>query len=66
MLNVYIIQDVERMTKGALETNCNHTLHYLQNISPYIIIECNMHYVSFKKNLLNLKHFQITNIDNLI
>ena len=25
--------------------NSNHTLHYLQNISSYIIIECKMHYV---------------------
>ena len=35
--------------QGALETNFNHTLHYLQNILPYIIIDFKMHYVSLKK-----------------
>ena len=29
----------------VLEINSNYTLHYLQNILPYIIIECKMHYV---------------------
>ena len=47
------------------DTNSNHTLHYLQNILPYIIIECKMHYASLKK-LLNLRHCQITIIDSLI
>ena len=31
--------------QGVLETNSNHTLHYLQNTSPCIIIECKMYYV---------------------
>ena len=48
----------------ALETNSNYTLNYLQIIMPYIIIEYKMHYVSLEKKILNLKHFQITNIDN--
>ena len=38
----------------------------IKNISTYIIIECKIYYVSFKKNLQNLKHFQITNISILI
>ena len=29
-----------------LETNLNYTLHYLQNILPYTIIKCKLHYVS--------------------
>ena len=50
---------------GALETNSNYTLRHLQNISSYVITEYKVHYVSLKKkNLLNLKYFQITNIDS--
>ena len=30
-------------------TNSNYMLHYLLNISSYIIIECKMHYVSLRK-----------------
>ena len=47
------------------------TTHYLfyKNILPYIIIGCKMHCVSLKKkkkNLQNLKYFQIKNMYSLI
>ena len=45
--------------QGVLEINSNYTLHYLQNILPYIIIERKMHYVYLekkKKNLTNNKY----------
>ena len=45
--------------QGVLETNSNQTLHYLQNIFPYIIIECKMYYVSlnfFKKKFKTLSN----------
>ena len=34
--------------QGALKTNFNYKLNYLQNILPYIIVECKIHYVSLK------------------
>ena len=48
----YSIYIDDESLKGALEKNSNHTLHYLKNISPYIIIEGKMHYVYLngKKN----------------
>ena len=41
---------------GALETNFNHVLHYLQNIPPYIIIECKNALCFLEKK--NLKKFK--------
>ena len=53
---------------GVLETNSNHMLYYLQNILLYIIF--NVKSIMFlrknKKNLRNLKYFQIKNVDSLI
>ena len=47
--------------KKVLETLFYRTLHYLQNILFYIIIEYKIHYISsnktFKKNLPNFKNF---------
>ena len=67
---IYIYREREREREREnhlweLEKNSDYTLRYLQNILPYIIIECKMHYASLKK-LLNLRHCQITIIDSLI
>ena len=51
--------------RSARKKNLNNTWHYLQNISPYIIIECKIYYVSFKK-ITKFKYFKIMNIDSLI
>ena len=75
--NLKCIED-ESFVRRTRKKNSNHTLHYLQNILPYIIIECKMHYASLKftkfktlfffgeTGLENVRHFQITIIDSLI
>ena len=45
--NLKCIED-ESFVRRTRKKNSNHTLHYLQNILPYIIIECKMHYASLK------------------
>ena len=50
--------------RSTRKKNLSNTLHYLQNISPYIIIECKIYYVSFKK-ITKFKYFKIMNIDSL-
>lgn len=73
MLSLQAILDIQRMNclYRELKTKSILTLHYLQNISSYVIIECKMRYVYLKKKCtkfkaLSNKKYRQLNLQNQI
>ena len=59
----------EPFVRSTRKKNSNHSLLCLQNVLPYKIIKCKMHYLSLKKiakfKILSNNKYRLLNLENI-